>query len=368
MQQDFHFYAIGILARGAGFNPADALVMATASQYVDNATESERIPIQVNGATLQFDPVLTSYKKLDMLKSIDWSAQKRVWIPFHFIPAQSFDPETNLSYSYVTRPGSPFAYFLLEQAAAEPLQRYKRRLCRLGVALHTFADSWAHQDFSGLKAAGDNNVEGIYVYDPTDQSWQHLPIENVVFDIMPKLGHAQAGYFPDLAYQRWKFSLVPSPGEITRDNSSIFLEAAHTIYTILMDVEKVDPAPPIPWEELEPKLYATLSASGAKARLIEELTHSIDRAFQAEASEKRCALWRGTFQHYFGELSEAYRYDPTAWRQAALTGDVDWDGYSRKDWEQLAPRPVKSGFWDSYWVHFHRAALRQRHLVLERLP
>ena len=71
MQQDFHYYAIGILARAAGFNPADALVIATASQYVDDATESERIPIQVNGATLQFDPVLTAYKKLDALKSIE---------------------------------------------------------------------------------------------------------------------------------------------------------------------------------------------------------------------------------------------------------------------------------------------------------
>jgi hypothetical protein len=368
MQQDFHYYTIGVLARGAGFNPADALVIATASQYVDDATEGERIPIQVNGVTLLFDPVLTSYKKLDMFKATDWSAQKRVWLPFHFLPSQPFDPDTHLSYSFITRPGSDFARFLVAQAAAEPLQRYKRRLCRLGVALHTLADSWAHQDFSGRKSDGENNVEAIYIKDSANQPWLHLPVENVVLDILPKLGHAQAAYFPDLAYQHWKFSLVPSPGEITRDNPAIFLEAAHTIYTILSEVEKVDPAPPIPWGELEPKLRATLSASGAKARLVEELTHSIDRALQAEAVEKRCALWRGTFQHTFGDLADQYRYDPTAWRQAALTGDVEWDKYTRKDWEQLAPRPVKSGFWDSYWVHFHRAALRQRHLVLERLP
>ncbi len=368
MQLDFHYYAIGILARGAGFNPSDALVIATASQYVDDATESERIPIQLNGVTLHFDPVLTSYKKLELLKSTEWSAQKRVWIPFHFLPPHPFDPDNNLAYSFITQPGSEFARFLIEQAAAEPIQRYKRRLCRLGIALHTFADTWSHQDFSGRRSPGENNVEGIHIYDRSDRSWRRLPIENIVFDILPKIGHAQAGYFPDLVYQRWKFSLVPSPGEINRDNPRIFLEAAHNIYTLLRDVEKVDPAPIIPWRDLEPRFRMLLAETGGKSRLVEELTQTIDRAFQADAFENRCALWQQTFSAYFGDLSEQYAYDPTAWREAALTGDVDWDGFSRKDWEQIAPRPVKSGFWDSYWVHFHRGALQQRHIVLERLP
>lgn len=368
MQKDFHYYCIAILARGAGFNSADALVIATASQYVDDATEGEQIPIQLNGSIVNFDPVLTAYKKLDALQAIDWSAQKRVWIPFHFIPGEPFEPEHTLPYNFITRPGSNFASLLVEKAANEPIQRYKRRLCRIGIALHTYADSWPHQDFSGRKATGENNVEAIHLYEPQEAAWEHLKIENIVFDLLPMMGHAQAGYFPDLAFQQWKFTLVPSPGEISRNNAVMFLEAARNIYDRLSGMEKADPAPPISWSELEPKIWGLLSQSGLQPKYIQALLHSIDRAFQAEASEKRCQLWRQAFSHYFGDLSDQYFYDPTAWREAALTGDVDWDEYTRKDWEVSAPRTVKTGFWDSYWVHFHRAALRQRHLVLERLP
>ena len=41
MQTDFHFYCVAVLARAAGFSPDDALVLAYASQYVDDATEGE---------------------------------------------------------------------------------------------------------------------------------------------------------------------------------------------------------------------------------------------------------------------------------------------------------------------------------------
>jgi hypothetical protein len=51
-----------------------------------------------------------------------------------------------------------------------------------------------------------------------------------------------------------------------------------------------------------------------------------------------------------------------------MEGDTGWDEYTETEWNQMLPRKVKHGFWDSLWVHFHRAALRQRHFVLENLP
>jgi hypothetical protein len=59
-------------------------------------------------------------------------------------------------------------------------------------------------------------------------------------------------------------------------------------------------------------------------------------------------------------------YDRTAWQQALE--DVNWDDYNGLDWAQMLPLRSREGFWDSRWVHFHRAALHQRHFVLENLP
>lgn len=146
MQKDFHYYCIGILARAAGFNNQDALTIAYASQYTDDATESRPITLKDSqGKTVfKFDPVRCSYIGL---KAKEWSIHKRVYIPFHFIPPRPFfytDPAGYLTYpDFVTQPGSPFAKLLLRKAAEE--ENEKRRLCRIGVALHMFADAPLHR-------------------------------------------------------------------------------------------------------------------------------------------------------------------------------------------------------------------------------
>ena len=57
MKKDFHYYCIGVLAKATGFKEDDALTIAYASQYVDDATESE--PIRVG--EMLFDPVRTAH-------------------------------------------------------------------------------------------------------------------------------------------------------------------------------------------------------------------------------------------------------------------------------------------------------------------
>ena len=99
MQIDFHYYCIGVLARAAGFSGKDALVIAYASQYVDDSTESELIRLEAEEGSLKFDPVRTSYTGLQAIQALSWSAQKRVWIPFHFIPSRPFRPDEHQTFS-----------------------------------------------------------------------------------------------------------------------------------------------------------------------------------------------------------------------------------------------------------------------------
>jgi len=369
MQRDFHYYCIAVLARGAGFSGPDALHIAYASQYVDDATESELIRLDTGQGGLRFDPVHTSYRGLESLHSLAWPAQKQVWIPFHFIPLRPFAPDQAERFSFVTRPDGPFAHLLLREAAAEPLENRKRRLCRIGVVLHTCADSWAHQDFTGRLHSEENNVESIAVYNPSAQRWDKLGIENILFDVLPQAGHAQAGHFPDLAFERWRCRLgAARPRMVEHNNPTLFLEAARTLYERLAALPKADAAEPIPWTKLEPRIARLLARRGRRPGYRDRFALPTYRAFEAAEVEQRCDAWRTEFRALFAPHSEAYAYDPEAWRREAVEGDTDWDDYSEADWTLMRPRQVRSNFWDSNWVHFHRAALRQRYLVLENLP
>jgi hypothetical protein len=368
MQKDFHYYCIGVLSRAAGFNPKDALILAYASQYVDDATEPGLFELEDGVPGPHFDATRTSYFGLESLHSLRWEAQKRVWIPFHFIPDMPFSPASGSDFDFVTGPGSDFARLLLTQAAAEPLANRERRLCRIGVALHTYADTWAHQDFSGCKNQEENDVEAIYVYDRESGEWDHLKLGNLILDALPAIGHAEAGFFPDLAFQRWKCVIGEPPRPIERDNVDLFGEAAEEIYTRLLAMEKTDPEEPIPWPEVAPRISALLAEEGARPSWPAQVSTRAYRDFQAADVTERCENWRAEFGCLFEPSPEEYFYDKYAWRAAAVAGPVDWDDYSLREWEQMAPREAKPGFWDSLWVHFHRAALRQRHFVLERLP
>jgi len=334
MDKSIHYYGIGFLARAAGFNRQHALTIAYASQYVDSATEGE--PIRV-GDTF-FDPVRTAHYGL---KAFDWGVQKKIFIPFHFIPARPFDPDHG-PFSFVTAANSPFANMVFRQACRASRDETSR-LIGIGIALHTLADSWSHDGFSG-KADPLNDVESIQLF--RDGAWKHLLLENIYLDIMPKIGHAQAGYYPDDSYLRWKYVRDATKTEIVRDNPAEYAAAAETMYRLLAATKKLDSAPALPWKEIESSVLALLADPEANVA-------------------KRCGAWRSLYKSVFGE-ARGFDYDPLQWRQEALGGDVAWDDFRQTEFRHLA-FAMKTGFYETRWVKFHRAALRQRNFVLERL-
>jgi hypothetical protein len=334
MQKDFHYYCIGVLAKAAGFDRGDALTIAYASQYVDDATESVPIPV----GDMWFDPVRTAHYGL---RAFGWSTQKRVYIPFHFLPP---NPIRSPHDPFVTMPNSPFALRILEEAYEE--QHELRRLCRIGVALHTFADTWAHQGFSGRLHA-ENDVERIY--QRKGERWDYLLKENIFLDFLPQIGHTEAGYYPDHPFLMWKYTRKITNAVVERNNTDEFFTAAEAIYHQLCDVDKSKSDTLIPWEDIETEVHDLL-------------------AYREQDKEKRCEKWRAQFQHMFEPLE--FRYDKQVWRNAAFLPDneedTDWDDFAPSEFKRLM-FPMSPGFYNSPWVQFHRAALRQRHFVLENL-
>ncbi|MEA3340869.1 MAG: DUF6765 family protein [Chloroflexota bacterium] len=381
MQKDFHYYCIAVLAKAAGFNKKDALIIGYASQYVDDATESELIRLQVP-RLIKFDPVRTAYAGLDLTGSLTWSAQKRVFIPFHFIPPRPFRPKESTTFSFVTQPAAgeqnggekSFAELLLEEAASESQRNRWRRLCRIGVALHTYADTWAHQRFSGRHNREENDVENIHVYDRDTGKYKRLKLENLILDALPQVGHAEAGYFPDLAFQKWKYDSRQSPPAVKRDNVELFLKAAEAIYDALVPLKKIRPDEPIPWETIAPDIRQLFEGEHiVAAETADRLMMRAYQRYHASDLGERCKKWQEKFDHLFRPYpaGHSYNYDHLKWRNEALKGDTAWDSWSQREWDQMRPMELvesEAEFWNSLWVHFHRAALRQRHLALENMP
>ena len=200
MNIEFHYYILYMLGKYAGLDELDCITTAYSSQYVDNNLVGH--VIRIDGREIKTIPT-QNYGWWS-----DWFP-RHVYIPFHFFPgdltyygARRRDGRTN---RLNCTPGGAFVTELLTRSLAT------RDFHRIGIALHTYADSWAHQNFSGEN--DDWNGLG-----------QDLPV--------PKVGHAEALNQPDKITGRWKDERLD--GEyVFIDNRTRFLEAAEHIYGIL---------------------------------------------------------------------------------------------------------------------------------------
>lgn len=333
MELDYHYYAIYRLAQLAGFNNNDAITIAYASKYVDDSTESE--PIQPFPGQY-FDTVRTAHYDLG---AFDWNIQKKIYMPFHFLP-QKIRWQSPASFSYITRPATggsnELATMLITAALSENLKRF--RLIRLGIALHTVADTFSHFGFSG-RHHDENNVGRIW-HAKKDGGWKLQPFESFVADIfVPRIGHVEAFKFPDQPYLKWRYT-NDGGSRKTRDNHTFCMKGAGLIYRFLR--KAYDPeAGTSKLQQDHPDDYLT-----------------IDRLFKKRGSLiSRCKNWKS----YTG----APEYDRRKWRREALKGDVDWDGMSRSDLKAHTKNLTgKTNFDQSNWAYFHRAALKQRSAVI----
>lgn len=327
MQKDFHYCAMYVLAVEAGFTRSDAAIIAYASQYVDDATEGE--PVALSGGQI-FDAVRTAHVGL---QSFDWDVQKKIYMPFHFLP-NVVRREHRRRFSYVTRPArldaEPrcLAQLLFDQAADEPDTRL--RLVRLGVALHAVADTFAHCGFSGRQGS-ENDVEAIETA-RDGGGWDLHWLQSATDVLRPRIGHAEAQSYPDEPFRTWRYR-NGAGRPVVRDNGKLFRAAAGVVLTLLK------------------------RASGAALPAGQTLAcpRRVDELLRCASDETgRCRQWQRSDP-------SMPPYDPEAWRSAALGGDVRWDRAARpRQARMLARVAAKPGFERSLWALFHRAAFLQR--------
>jgi len=203
MDIEFHYYVTYILAKEAGFDEDEAATIAYSSQYVDDNSCIFRIN---KGAANEYENYISQTMNIAKPKR----ELMRIYPLFHFIPG---DPLSRTAkrrdgqmHMLNTTPDSRRANRLIDEALSlTPMNPY-----RIGIATHSYMDTWSHQNFLG-DFAGFNSMEGIKE------------------KLAPNIGHADAGHGPDIPGLIWKDRRLVRAARVV-SNKSRFLDAARRVF------------------------------------------------------------------------------------------------------------------------------------------
>ena len=201
MDIEFHYYITGILAKEAGFDTATARKIAYASQYTDH----NNVELKIN---CDEDDPYENYISQTMNIFKPKNRLVRIYSCFHFLPgdyaSDSARRHDGVMHLFNTTPNSHTGKAVFE-AALETGD-----LCRIGIATHSYADTWAHQNFVGYKHT-------------------FCAMKGLLENAIPDIGHADAQHNPDIPNLLWKDSrLIPELSVI--NNKERFLAAAEAIF------------------------------------------------------------------------------------------------------------------------------------------
>lgn len=341
MQIDFHHGVTYVLARIAGFSAAEANVVAYCSQYVDDAVETGTISF-LNGA--MYARISSAHKMLDY-RNFQALADHLVWVPFHFLPGNGGlpageQPDGPFVRKLVCVPNSPPARDLVRSVIAGRDRRYA--LHRLGITMHVYADTWAHQGFCGF---ADEINHATDIRGPDGQPDTHLAdrLKNYFLNKALPLGHGTVLSNPDKPYHVWSYT--NGHGErISRNNPDDFLDAAEHMVRAMQCFRAGNAdfdAPGIPSVD-----YNVIQ------RMLREI--------RDEEPDARHRVWlyqvgQGTFS--FGAEQVTYAGEgPGSWKEQALAKGPSGGGFE-----------FRPDFLHADWKLFHDALQAHRFDVIHNI-
>jgi hypothetical protein len=330
MNIEFHYYIMYMLCKDAGLDEQDCITISYSSQYVDN----NLVAHVVKDDGLVYETIAT--------QNYGWWGDwfpKHVYIPFHFFPGDTTypgckrkDKKTN---PYNCTPGSAPVTRLLQRAMAS------KNLYRIGIALHTYADSWAHQNFSGM-----------------NEEWNSLSVDGTGAEaLIPKVGHAEAISQPDIITGKWIDPRIDGEYRYI-DNEQRFLKAAQHIYTHLcaLSGKSADG-----WEWLRARLKQLIGPFDERnERMKERILNYIVDEYLLEYNKYEWIRQATFYNENESMLEDSFKnYDKFSWLRDQLL-------YKTKVMEKPVLRP-RAGFTESHWYKWHQAAkahLKEAHAVL----
>jgi hypothetical protein len=355
MQIDFHHGVTYCVARLAGFKPESASIIAHSAQYVDDATSSGLIKFD-NDAL--FQRISSAHKKLDY-RNFEELANHRVWIPFHFLPGNQGSPASqaptqDFTQRLICYPDS----YVARDMVADCIRRQNRpyALHRLGVVMHVYVDTWAHQGFAGINHPINRASDLIDAEGNPDlvhrERIKKFFAENIINritgmligDVFP-LGHGSVLSYPDKPFLKWGYTNGLNE-KVVRDNPTDFLQAAEQMCRWFQRFLAHDPQAVVPGLPLA------------------------DRDLIAETLANTTE-WKGEIRHQkWLDLIRAGKFSFGA-------EEIDYIGSGAGSWRAQAlgttaegertPYHYQPDFLSSNWKLFHDALLAHRFYIIHEL-
>ena len=369
MQLDMHYYATYAMARAAGIEPDDARIIATSAQFVDDNVAQGHVTFR-DGSRI--DQEATAHHPID-LSNCDDRDQRRVWVPFHFIPGNQGD-------SYTERLKCRMDSSIVQELRDHHLMYADRgfALHLLGVTAHVYADTFSHYGFSGVSSRGnkvDNSSFRFHedIEDANDTTTPLSPrmrsyvtekaerffrdhgdhgglLTNVkswlAEEFSGALGHGSVATLPDRPYLVWSFEYERADEvdgrRSTRHNPVTYLASCGALHNMF-------------------SRFSTLRANGrdgGDGRDFDTIAHRVQDVLQVQADKD-------------GRIA--------AWQDAARSGEVfgdgdetipEYDGYAwNKQWEELDGKEDNEAAIElPVWLFYRAASLHRTYVLRDLLP
>lgn len=329
MDVEFHYYMTYLIATKAGFNKNEAYTLAYSSQYVDD----NDIIFEINKDGAEYYSNYIS-QTMNILKPK--SKLMRIYPLFHFIPgehdsitARRKDGKFHL---LNTTPNSENANLIFDEVLKS------EDLYKIGIATHSFVDTWAHQNFIGY--FDDFNA-----------------MKGLLQSVSPNIGHADAGHNPDWPALIWRDKRLLGRGERV-DNKERFLEASGALFEKLLKLTKPDIKPETKEKE--------------KNKLLQDLAKAIGERDQSNKNQKaRIAKYikLSTNKAYGG--SKLIQFDVDEWFDEVVNEDVrglkDFSDFTLAKYDPFTDIYTwkdEENYKESNWYRFQEAVKSYQDIAL----
>lgn len=338
MDISFHYFAVKTLALKAGFDAASAQTIAVFSQYIDDynaytprnysnipshfKSNTSPYDVYVSDSPANFNPPTTGFVDfLDLASLLLPRPQKFTVLPFHFIPRTAADIRIH---QLVTQEASLGDGSVIAGCLAQASTQYgnattsggqRDALMRVGMLLHTFADTCAHQKFSGIFEE-NNDVDLITVIDNasgtdvTDSYRSYIErylaeAARVVKKIFLRIGHGMVGHVPDFTHITWEMGLHNGQ-RYRRDNTTEFIHMGRKIFNYLRQLRGMGEVSQAEWDPLAASLRQAFycNISNDSIQLLGATEENIQSA-EEQIYRKLKSHWATVFPDYAND----YFYD-----------------------------------------------------------
>lgn len=310
MNIEFHYYLTKYLALEAGFDNIEAEIIAYSSQYVDDNSTQYKIKLP-DGS--EYENYITQTKNITRPRK----QLMRIYLLFHFMPGNPTSPKTRRKDGKMhllnTTSSSTHAQEIFYDATKS------ENLYSLGIATHMLADTISHQNFIG-NFDEMNAMKGV---------WETLS---------PNIGHADAGYKPDIPNLVWHDPRLIEENA-TIDNTERVLLASNKLYKNFL----MFTASPTNWTEV-------------KANITDILKDKIDER-HLSSYKKQMKERIVKYQELISNHNANAEYDPYSWFSKAILEDIKFLDDKKVKFDPIKDKlSFKENYKQTNWYRFQEAA------------